>query len=272
MYIKESHKDIDRLRETCESLPSLEKILQSPQTCSNELTELLVWLFCQKDQPILRKINYSKVNVPSEIKKSLQPHYTYEVVYPQRAEYTWQKRKGDQNSFLGYHGSQLDNFYSILKVGLQQHFGVAKELLYGKGIYLTTEISVSIQYAPFGQSWINSALGTKHSIIAVCEVIDDIEKVKCKDEKFKERAVNQGSISGNIPDKYFVVTDSDMLRLKYLFVYKENSVSTVKSWTYNNLALVLICSYVFILFCIGFFQGPTWARLQGRLYKILYSD
>ncbi|KAF2885797.1 hypothetical protein ILUMI_20380 [Ignelater luminosus] len=271
MYIKESNKDIDNLRRTCETIPTLDNILKSPQMCSNEVIELLLWLFCQKEQPQLKKISYNEVNVPSEIRKSFQPHYTFEVIYPERAETTWHKRKGSRSSFLGYHGSQLDNFYSILKVGLQQHFGIAKELLYGKGIYLTSEITVSMTYAPFSLSWVHSTLGGRKSIIAVCEVIDDIDKVKCKDAKFKERAVNQGSISGSIPDKYFVVTDSDMVRLKYLFVYKKDSAFTMKSWIYNNLTLVLIVLYVIILFCIGFFQGPTWARIQNRLYRMIYS-
>lgn len=124
----------------------------------------------------------------------------FEVVYPQKAEEAWTKRRERKKTLLAYHGSQIDNFYSILKVGLQHNFSTAKvgkqtcmvwygwsnwnlsrqELLYGKGIYLTTELSLSMTYAPFGHSWKHSILGNKHSIIAVCEVIDDIEKVKRK--------------------------------------------------------------------------------------------
>lgn len=39
---------------------------------------------------------------------------------------------------------------------------------------------MSAHYSPFGQSWANSALGQKHSVIAVCEIINDIDKVKCQ--------------------------------------------------------------------------------------------
>ncbi|KAK5639610.1 hypothetical protein RI129_012102 [Pyrocoelia pectoralis] len=215
-YVHDTHKNVDALRNLCDTIPSLATILKYPQMCSLEILELLRWLLCQKEQTTLRK-----VNVPISIKKSYQPHYTYEVIYPFKIEEAWQKRKNSRNSFLTYHGSQLDNFYSILKVGLQHNLSGEKALLFGKGIYVTNEITISMSYAPFGLSWKNSILGNKISIIAVCEVIDDIEKVKCKDEKFKRRAINRGSIASDIPDKYFVVTDSDMIRLKYLFVYKK---------------------------------------------------
>ncbi|KAF5294489.1 hypothetical protein FQR65_LT01615 [Abscondita terminalis] len=270
-YIKDSNKDIDHLRSICENIPSLDKIFKAPQTCSKEIINFLVWLYCQKDQPSLHRTNYSQVEVPSPLKKSLQPHYVYEVIYPQKAEEIWQKRKNSRSSFLAYHGSQLDNFYSILKVGLQHHLSIGKELLYGKGIYLTTEILISMPYAPFGVTWSKSCLADKISVIAVCEVIDDLDKVKCKDSNCKERAVNQDSLSGNIPEKYFVITDSDMIRLKYLFVYKENTINFLESWIFKNIAVVLICTYLFLLFCIGFFQGPTWPIVKRHLYKMLYS-
>lgn len=59
----------------------------------------------------------------------LRPHFVFEVVYPQRSDETWAKRKGESKTLLAYHGSQIDNFYSILKVGLQQNFSTAKVYL-----------------------------------------------------------------------------------------------------------------------------------------------
>lgn len=92
------------------------------------------------------------------------------------------------------------------------------------------------------------------------------------DENFKSRAVNQGSISGKIPEKYLVVTDSQMLRLKYLLVYKEKTLPARTFWTYNNLALIFTVAYVLSLFCIGFFQGPTGAKIWRRLTRIFSSQ
>lgn len=39
-------------------------------------------------------------------------------------------------------------------------------------------MSLSALYAPYGLSWKNSKFGSKASIIALCEVIDDVSKVK----------------------------------------------------------------------------------------------
>lgn len=50
----------------------------------------------------------------------------FEVVYPQKAEEAWIKRRERKKTLLAYHGSQIDNFYSILKVGLQHNFSSAK--------------------------------------------------------------------------------------------------------------------------------------------------
>lgn len=52
--------------------------------------------------------------------------------------------------------------------------------MFGNGIYLSTVLSISAHYAPFGKNWKNSMLGNKLSVIAICEIIDDAEKVKCK--------------------------------------------------------------------------------------------
>lgn len=44
--------------------------------------------------------------------------------------------------------------------------------LFGEGIYLSTEQSLSLHYSPCGQGWSKSKLGTELSILALCEVID----------------------------------------------------------------------------------------------------
>lgn len=121
--------------------------------------------------------------MPGNVPKSLKPNYVFEVQYWKKVRDSWNKRKNGRDTFLAYHGSRVENFYSIIKVGLQQHFSIDRAVLFGEGVYLTSEITVSATYAPFGLTWKNSTLGSKHSIIAVCEVINDAEKVKCKGNK-----------------------------------------------------------------------------------------
>lgn len=118
--------------------------------------------------------------MPGNVPKALQPNYVFEVQYSKKVRDVWDRRKNGKNTFLAYHGSRIENFYSIMKVGLQQHLSADRVVLFGEGIYLTSEITVSAIYAPFGLTWKNSMLGSKHSVIAVCEVINDTEKVKYK--------------------------------------------------------------------------------------------
>lgn len=118
--------------------------------------------------------------MPGNVPKSLQPNYVFEVQYSKKVRDSWYKRKNSRDTFLAYHGSRIENFYSIMKVGLQQHLSADRVVLFGEGIYLTSDITVSAIYAPFGVTWKNSMLGSKHSVIAVCEIINDTEKVKCK--------------------------------------------------------------------------------------------
>ena len=54
-----------------------------------------------------------------------------------------------------------------------------KNALFGEGTYLSSELSVSMPYAPAGSAWDHSKIGDRLSCIAVCEMIDDAS-VKCQ--------------------------------------------------------------------------------------------
>ena len=51
--------------------------------------------------------------------------------------------------------------------------------LFGEGIYLSSELSVSMAYSPTGAGWDKSVLGDRLSCFAVCQIIDDEKFVKC---------------------------------------------------------------------------------------------
>ena len=52
--------------------------------------------------------------------------------------------------------------------------------LFGEGTYLSSELSVSMPYAPTGSFWKKSLIGVKASLIAVCEIIPKYSGVKCQ--------------------------------------------------------------------------------------------
>lgn len=43
--------------------------------------------------------------------------------------------------------------------------------MFGEGTYLSSELSVAIEFSPFGSGWSKSVLGKQLSCVAVCEVV-----------------------------------------------------------------------------------------------------
>ncbi|EFA11311.2 protein mono-ADP-ribosyltransferase PARP16 [Tribolium castaneum] len=270
-YVNEEGKNFTGLRSTCDSIPPLTTILNEPNKCSHDVKKLLMWLFLERGHPTLRRISYANVPFPGKISNVFRPQFVFEVCYHDKYESVWLKRQDGRETMFAYHGSAVDNFYSILKVGLQQHFSIEKEVLFGNGIYLSNELSVSAHYAPFGQTWTNSCLGSKHSVIAICEVINDVDKVRCRDTKNKRRSLNEDSL-GEIPEKYFVVTDSDMVRVKYLMIYRKKRVFSVKSYIAQHLFLCLLLLYFFLIVAIRVFSNSGYVRYLKKFYQLLSFD
>lgn len=49
------------------------------------------------------------------------PNFIFEVVYSETREASFEQVKGSRRLLHAFHGSRLENFYSILQYGLLQH-------------------------------------------------------------------------------------------------------------------------------------------------------
>ncbi|XP_022915392.2 protein mono-ADP-ribosyltransferase PARP16 [Onthophagus taurus] len=233
MYFKEDgiEKDFNSLRSICNSMPPLRDLPFLPNM--EKHIQLLTWLYTKCD-PISYTFFTQKFNeneFPLNI-SGFNPKCIFKINHSSSSEQSWNARKGTFNTSLAFHGSQLDRFYSISRVGLQQIFSTKTNPLFGEGIYLSKHLSTSIIYAPYGAGWINSIIGENLSVVAVCEYIDDISKQR----KLKD---SRGStIKGMI-----VVTDSDYIRVNYLLVFSKK----IKSISGNgNIKLIIILLFVFL--------------------------
>jgi poly[ADP-ribose] polymerase 16 len=131
-----------------------------------------------------------------------KPNFILHVVsnWSEAAEKRWQEMATQYGTIHAYHGSKLENFHSILRHGLQQHLHkviitlskcyffffffllikrVPQNGLFGSGIYLSSELGVSLPYSLNGCSWPLSKLGDQMSCVALCEAIDHPD-VKCQ--------------------------------------------------------------------------------------------
>lgn len=123
--------------------------------------------------------------------------------------------------------------------------------VFGEGTYLTSDLSMALLYSPHSSGWQESLLGPLLSCVALCEVIDHPD-VKCQvkkkgaaprsraseistfkwepdfslcfsDSEFihRQRSRAKNSEGGEVPHKYFVVTNNQLLRVKYLLIYSQ---------------------------------------------------
>ncbi|XP_018418134.1 PREDICTED: mono [ADP-ribose] polymerase PARP16 isoform X3 [Nanorana parkeri] len=145
--------------------------------------------------------------------------------------------------------------------------------LFGEGTYLTSDLSLALLYSPHGQGWAHSLLGPVLSCVAVCEMIDHPD-VKCQIKKKdstgidRKRARARNSEGGDVPQKYFVVINNQLLRVKYLLVYsleQPKRRSKQPSWFASHRFAILMTLYLLVLIVIGLSNSKTFLHHWNRL-------
>ncbi|XP_051176079.1 protein mono-ADP-ribosyltransferase PARP16 [Leptopilina boulardi] len=266
MYIRKECKDIDALRKTLETIPPLSIIyheLNEPNVYENygPAIDLLYWLLVKLRDPHMKSVSKESFEtvlkkVPSEMQVA-PPNLIFQIASMKHStsEEKWQTAARGHATFYAYHGSRLDNFHSILHYGLQQN--MCKNPLFGNGIYLSSELGVSLPYSPVGYGWGGSLLGSKMSCVALCELINH-PGVKRGDSAEKGRSVIPDAVGGKVPNKYYVVTNSDLVRIRYLLVYsqefnssRESNKTGVLAWFRKHKLLTFVLGYVVLLASVG---------------------
>lgn len=197
------------------------------------------------------------------------------------AEERFRGYKKQFSSTFGYHGSKLESFHSILNYGLQQHLckvriGLAfcllvsvlnvffvycrQTALYGEGIYLSSEMHVSLMFSPTGGGWVNSRCGRRSSCLAICEFVNHPNHLRCHTKGLSSsRPINskaniftffvlllnvEKSSHVDVPDKYFVITNNEIVRVRYLVVYgidmRNSNCSNMAQYNENAIIMWII--------------------------------
>lgn len=104
--------------------------------------------------------------------------------------------------------------YRSHSLPLQISLGMSiQNSLFGHGIYLSSELSVSLPYSPMGYGWRQSSVGSEMSCVALCEVVDH------PDVKFQDKGEKQHHVIGlrddTINDK---TLNTEWYRVPCLFV------------------------------------------------------
>ncbi|XP_074248906.1 protein mono-ADP-ribosyltransferase PARP16 isoform X5 [Saimiri boliviensis] len=155
--------------------------------------------------------------------------------------------------------------------------GKAETSLFGEGTYLTSDLSLALIYSPHGHGWQHSLLGPILSCVAVCEVIDHPD-VKCQTKKKDSKEVDRRrarikhSEGGDIPPKYFVVTNNQLLRVKFLLVYsqkppKSRASSSQLSWFSSHWFTVMISLYLLLLLIVSVINSSAFQHFWNRVKR-----
>ncbi|XP_078189520.1 protein mono-ADP-ribosyltransferase PARP16 isoform X5 [Callithrix jacchus] len=202
------------------------------------------------------------------------PDFLFEIEYFDPANAKFYETKGERDLIYAFHGSRLENFHSIIHNGLHCHLN--KTSLFGEGTYLTSDLSLALIYSPHGHGWQHSLLGPILSCVAVCEVIDHPD-VKCQTKKKdskeldRRRARIKHSEGGDIPPKYFVVTNNQLLRVKFLLVYSQkppkSRASSQLSWFSSHWFTVMISLYLLLLLIVSVINSSAFQHFWNRVKR-----
>ncbi|KAM7010336.1 protein mono-ADP-ribosyltransferase PARP16 [Ammospiza nelsoni] len=275
-YASGDSKDFEGLLADTKALPSLKELLESVPNTDTRTWELFSWILSSKVFMIqsTKKQEYEKIQELTGMSGAAvpAPDYLFEVMYCDQMNTKFAETKGERDLIYAFHGSRLENFHSILHHGLHCHLN--RTSLFGEGTYLTSDLSLALLYSPHSLGWQRSALGSVLSCVAVCEIIDhpDVKcQVKKKDseEIDRKRARVKNSEGGDVPQKYFVVTNNQLLRVKYLLVYSQKQhrrPSNESSWFYTHRFAVMMMLYLLLLIAIGASNSPTFIYYWHRMF------
>ena len=174
MFLKDDFKDVESLAHLLNKIPHLETVKQNLDSgfldLDSKLLKLLVWVLRGGNANLklrsLSEIEKNEVLKLKGIEHHPLPNYILEVSTNQTRR--WRQMIDSKKTYWAFHGSRLDNFYSILNYGLQQHLN--KTGLFGEGIYLCEDLGVCLTYSSQGLGWIKSRLGQRLSCVAVAQV------------------------------------------------------------------------------------------------------
>ncbi|XP_023673211.1 protein mono-ADP-ribosyltransferase PARP16 isoform X1 [Paramormyrops kingsleyae] len=277
-YASEDNKEFEALLADVSSMPGVRELVRLGPGEGEHHLALAHWVLSSRNFAVrtLQRDEYSRILelTGCEGTSMPSPDFLFELEYCNQMNAMFEKTRDGRDILYAFHGSRLENFHSIIHNGLHCHLN--KTSLFGEGTYLTSDLSLAVLYSPHGNGWRESLLGPLLSCIAVCEIIDhpDVKcQVKKKDSEGmdRRRARVKNSEGGEVPQKYFVVTNNQLLRVKYLLVYSQKRRSNRRphgsSWLARHHFAITMSLYLLLLVFIGAFSSAGFQAFWHRLFR-----
>jgi hypothetical protein len=243
------------------------KLLRAPQP------DLLSWLvnsvqvnFASTPLPEFEKRTKFLHKFPA---KSLAraPEHVFEVLYS--AEHplsrgSFEEKKKKYGTFLGYHGSAMHNWHSIIHNGFDVGFCREDQVIFGRGTYFSTDPSVAMSFIQPARVRAQSLLGPSLGCLVVCEIVNHPSVKRsgadASDSPAPSRSSDIMELDPKLPKSYVLVTENDLVRVKYLLVFKQAAPPKSRK------IFVLILFYVLLLAFIAMMRSKKARKLAYTFF------
>ena len=267
-------------------LPSLASLLAKPdlvrEMALNHL-ELLDWIIStERDGFTLRSVAVDEymARMSGRASKRRQqvhalPTHVFELLYREDIDAIrdFESEKQQFGCIIGYHGSGLENFHSILRLGFDESFARSSSI-YGEGIYLSQDLEVARSFLSITEHRATgfTCLGDKLGVMASCEVITHPQDVRHFGSPVPASASPLDDSSAPLPKGYIVSRTSKRVLTRYLLVTSEHThiaaprysarcwpTKTVTQWS-------LVLFYLALLLAIWYYKGKP-SRAADRFAR-----
>lgn len=180
--------------------------------------------------------------------------------------------------------------------------------MYGPGIYLSSELHVSLMFSPTGCGWEKSRCGKRSTCLAICEFINHPNHLKCQAKGMYEKLVLfliklqleignrfylfslkklEKNKRSDVPDKYFLVTNNEIVRVRYLIVYgtdmknseranlpnrsRDHLANPIVQWTLRHKWLAAMAIYAIILAILGASNSRHGHYMRKFVWKAMHK-
>jgi len=256
----------------CNLFPSLEN-LKKRESLANLPTKALHLLSFIIDTEYYDELSITQISleqykietsgIDSKQSYSSNPNYIIKLEYSDQhpMNKTFCKLKNQYRSVIGFHGSPLENFHSILRNGLDHTYG-KETSLFGDGIYLSTDRDVAFSFLKPGPNcYSHSLFGARIGCIVCAEVA-------CKPKVVRQSLERTGlagitiETDNSLPKGYIVSEENECVQAKYILIYN-NFLAPTKSK--NNVCITIAILYIFFLVALWLLKSMPLKRF------LLYS-